>query len=315
MPKKALGEEVDISDGAVFYDDNNSLKEPVPKGASGRKSPDKLSLRDTPFLLPVSSFNQDFPQPSKAIRDRYSSSYLQRPLPDLPENESTDSSGNSSELSETPSLSTSLMGQLDHGSFEDDVVEVKVTNVVRYTKVTERPKGVELARECSASIEGVTESVSDYDTSVSSRKASQSVGMISPGSHLLGTGSLLEQHASSNLGPGPSTPRGSRRGACEDPEQASQTNSTRARFSLRSLRESEWMRRSPSPVRRGTPGFLSRKMWSPRPNRKSAKEYFAGLRNDNAASGGFSDSNLGSELGDENKRPEDEVKGRVGCRT
>lgn len=298
---------VDPLDGAVFLDDNSDEKQ-VPKDLSGRMTPRRLPLRPPPSLLPVSSFNQDFPQPSKAIRDR-SAHHLQRPLPELPQGEAKASSTPSSETSETPSLSPSVMRDVNNGLFEDYAVEVGEPEVVQYTKLAEQPRGVQLGRKPSMTDVATPVSASDYEASPPSTISSHLSGVASPGGYLVTTGSLLEQHLRSATrsrirGLSHETSPTTRRSLRE----STGNSANRPRFGLRTLADSEWTRRTPSPVRRTAPGSLFSKMWSPRPQRKSAKEFFAGLRKDKVGSREFTDTSVGSGYGDENRPPDEETE-------
>lgn len=298
----------DTLDGAAFHDDG-SLEERVAERVLGWKTPEPLPLRSTPSLLPVSSFNQDFPQPSKALRDKCSASYLRRPLPELPHDVAKGSPSHSSDTSETPSLSPSVMRDVDNGLLEEDFIEVGVMDVIRYTKPTEKPRGVEVERAYSVAVMDTTASASDYEASPPSTHDSNSPGVVSPGAYLVSTGSLLEQHLNSPRFP--DSPREISPNVRQGLGDSSDIKANRPRFSLRSLTESEWMRRTPSPVRRARPGFMFGKIWSPRPKRKSAKDYFSGFRQEKVGSRELLVSNR-SEFGDENQPPEEEAERRTG---
>ena len=281
---------------------------------SGRMTPQQFFLRHAPPLLPVSTFNRDFPQPSKAIRDGGSAEYLQRPLPEPPRDEAKDSFGSSSETSETPSLSPSIAEDVDNGLFENDL-EVGKPEVVRYTKVALKHKG-EPEASPPVTVGHTPVSTSDYDASPSSTDSPHVLGAASPGAYLVSTGSLLEQHLRSTIGPKlPGTPQGPSPNVRHSLLETAGNRGSRSRFGFHTITESEWMSRTPSPIRHAAPGgSLFSKMWSPRPQRKSAKEFFAGLRKDKNGSGASRDISMGSvsAFGDENCATDHEVKCRTG---
>ena len=92
-------------------------------------------LKSPPELFPVSSSGPRVPQPSKALRDGYRESYLQRPLPELPTEAPPGLSRRSSvasSMSITPSITPSLLRYVEEGSLDDpNEIEVGVAQLVR----------------------------------------------------------------------------------------------------------------------------------------------------------------------------------------
>ena len=226
-------------------------------------------MKSAPALLPLSVYNVQPPQPSKALRDATPASYLQRPLPDLPQCEVRNDGRRSSIASEAPSLTPSILQYVDDGSFESDAVELGVTQVVQYTRPIDSVHGIHIDKLSLTT--AVELDFSDYDASLPVTEASMSPEPASPGNYIIATGSMLEQQfvPSAFAVQAPARPS-----IGSDAREALEDNrGTDANFTSRDRRDiggPEWTRRSPSPVQTAELGSPFSQIWSPRLERKSA---------------------------------------------
>ncbi|KAI0124344.1 hypothetical protein BJ170DRAFT_674239 [Xylariales sp. AK1849] len=250
-PQFAFG--VESLDTTVFNEggreDANVAPEP--------KTPDKYRLQSPPELATVST-SQVIQQPSRASRDAATLVILDRPLPDPPGPASSKRSSRSSLRSACPSLTPSLAQYVDNGNFCDDKISIgmALTVIPLVPSMVELPSG--------KLHNGDDDSISDYDNSPPSSVASREPS--SPQTYLSTTGSVLERHIAQFTSPmvQPSPRRTRARLPISASERTLLADSVNPQFDMLSLSESEWMRRTPSPVERKP---LSR-IWSPRLEKK-----------------------------------------------
>ncbi|KAK0635180.1 hypothetical protein B0T17DRAFT_33342 [Bombardia bombarda] len=232
-------------------------------------------LKSPPELLPATVPKMNVPQPSKAFRDGFRESYLQRPLPELPTDDPSTKPRRGSVASAAPSLTPSLIQYVDDGSFDYDEVEVGVAQVIQRPK-TESTSSLEDILKFQGSVEY---SISEYETSPPSTVGSCHEKMLSPRHYLPTTGSSLEQDLQVF------TPQ--RKGSTvmkrvkpqSDLLLTSFSEQDLSRVSRLKLSESEWMSRTPSPVRKEEREPVSvRRLWSPIPVKAAGKALLSGLR-------------------------------------
>ena len=169
------------SDESVFRD----YKED-PDGNTGH-----YFLKSPPELFPAMPSNMGVPQPSKVQRDAYRESYLQRPLPELPVEESSRLSRRSSAasaMSATLSIAPSLLHYADEASLNPEDIEVGIAQVVQVPLSESGPSITQNEEPDSADY-----SISDYETSPKSAGDSFLGENLSPGHYLPMTGSGLER--------------------------------------------------------------------------------------------------------------------------
>ncbi len=148
-------------------------------------------LKSPPELFPAMSSSAGVPQPSKVQRDAYRESYLQRPLPELPVEESSRLSRRSSAasaMSATLSIAPSLLHYADEASLNFEDIEVGIAQVVQVPLSESGPSITEGEEPDPADC-----SISDYETSPKSTGDSFLGENLSPGRYLPTTGSGLER--------------------------------------------------------------------------------------------------------------------------
>jgi hypothetical protein len=246
-------------DNTVFNDGGGA------DAPSDKTTPDKYSLNSPPKILPRTSSSRAIPQPSKALRDATMPAILGRPLPEPPGPESRRSS-RSSLRSTCPSLTPSLANYVDNGNFGDDEVNIGMARTV----MTSVPSVVDLPLKKPEVGDG---SMSDYDNSPPSTAASQSPTRHSPKKYLSTTGSVLEHDMAQFTSPivqdSPRTVQS--RLPISASESTLLSDPMVSQLSTLSISESEWMRRTPSPVDRKP----ASRLWSPKLEKKPA-----GVRSD-----------------------------------
>ncbi|KAL2263485.1 hypothetical protein VTK26DRAFT_6601 [Humicola hyalothermophila] len=186
-------------------------------GAVPNQNKPQYFLKSPLELFPACSSGPRIPQPSKALRDGYRESYLQRPLPELPV-EAPPSlrrrSSVTSVLSTTLSITPSLQQYVEEGSLNPDEMEVGVAELVRMTPSASALNltSVDDLSTFQRTISGEEYSVSDYDTSPrstddssplsdvtttpnhnSKRNGNKNKSLLSPSRYLPMTGSGLER--------------------------------------------------------------------------------------------------------------------------
>lgn len=157
---------------------------------------DAYFLKSPPELPPPLPSTVNITQPSKAVRDGFRESYLQRPLPDIPLDRpiirSRQVSAASSVRSTTPSITPSLMSCVYDGSIDGDMVELGLARVVDLVPF-KADDGCESEIDVDSHIQQLANSsFSDYDISPPSTSDSNSDRILSPRSYLPTTGSSFE---------------------------------------------------------------------------------------------------------------------------
>lgn len=220
------------------------------------KQHEKNTLSCSPKLPLVTAIDHYSSQPSKAIRDSITQDSLERALPDPPQVRSRHAS-QSSMHSICPSLTPSLANYVDTGDFGDDEINIGTALTVSCSI----PSIVEMASK-KLEIEE-RDSFSDYGHSPPSSVTSPLQALPSPARYICTTGTSLEQHIA-QYDSRPIIQPAPRMMCARLPASASENTVFSDRVQLYSrtlhLNESEWLRRTPSPVQCSP---LSRS-WSPR---------------------------------------------------
>ncbi|KAK0651714.1 hypothetical protein B0T16DRAFT_367938 [Cercophora newfieldiana] len=233
-------------------------------------------LKSPPERFDTSSRPSRIPQPSKAVRDAFRESYLQRALPELPVEEpvpftrrtSIASTRSAKSAASGISLTPSLRHYVDDGSFEEDDIEIGVATAVSLPPIISSPGpglGGEARLDQSADC-----SVSDYETSPPSTNDSITHDNPSPSRYLPTTGSMLE--AQYNIVSPERQSTTSRNPEPTNSPSGQPRSGRRSQLTSMQLSESEWMSRTPSPTHsKKTRGY------SPRCERPSGRSLFSGL--------------------------------------
>ncbi|KAJ4407122.1 hypothetical protein N0V85_004412 [Neurospora sp. IMI 360204] len=280
--------QVDDSQATLVTNDDRGDEESIFEGSrihGDRRDQPNYSLGSPPIVFPLSSLSENIPQPSKALRDAYRDSYLQRPLPELPHEEPSvvsRPSSTSSAVSGCPSLTPSLKKLVDDGAFDDDdAFEIGVARTVPHHK----PNSSGTPDKKNPRSETLEDfSMSDYAASPASTSEYYPNKALSPGRYLPTTGSSYDL----GLECFTLTPQK------EDVAPASQTESGRkvstqalppcyrseqdlSRVTRLKLSEAEWMSRTPSPAEREQAN-ITRRLWSPPPSTSARTGRFLGFR-------------------------------------
>lgn len=231
-------------------------------------------LKTPPELFPAVPSSLKLPQPSKALRDAYRESYLQRPLPELPVTEPTKTSRRSSvasAVSATLSITPSLLQYVEEGSFNAEEFEVGVAQLVQLP-----PSGspLDVAPDTETPEES---SLSDYETCPKSPGDSSLVQKLSPRRYLPTTGSGFERGIALFTSPKQSFLS---MGAKSRQSLPSNFHSPRDRplTQRTNLSEPDGASGSPSPGRRRAASSAVRRDFSPQAARDAGRSLFAGLR-------------------------------------
>ncbi|RYP47077.1 hypothetical protein DL768_006804 [Monosporascus sp. mg162] len=223
-----------------------------------RKSPPKLS--------PLAPSNRPIPEPCKFSREGITNDILQRPLPEIPTGCSRQSS-TSSLRSNCPSLTPSLMQYVESADFQKEDIRLSTAEPAVLI-----PSGSmqTLELENGDDSRGSGDSLSDYAYSPDCTVASRSPELPSPNGYLPTTGSVLEDDLDEFESPiAQSSPaRGTLRMPSFGPESALVEDEDHPRISTLMVTEAEWLRHSPSPLRRKS-GRIER-LWSPTPEKRAS---------------------------------------------
>ncbi|KAI0598121.1 hypothetical protein F4775DRAFT_556583 [Biscogniauxia sp. FL1348] len=200
-------------------------------------------LKSPPEFSALSSSRTLTVEPRNQSREGIAAGALQRPLPELPKAKSRRSSV-SSLRSNCPSLTPSLMQYVESDDFEKE--DIRLSTAQPLLIPSESMQALELSN--GGNNEG--DSLSDYATSPSSTEASQSPKLPSPGGYIATTGSVLERHL--NQFDSPTSRSSPRRGALKGSLSASEATliEDEGQPNTLKLTEAEWLRHSPSPLRR-----------------------------------------------------------------
>ncbi|KAI0016735.1 hypothetical protein F4780DRAFT_797497 [Xylariomycetidae sp. FL0641] len=226
---------------------------------------------EPPKLLPPSSVSHHAPDPSKASRDDALADILQRPLPELPKSVERPPS-QSSVHSNCPSLTPSLQQYAESEDFEKEDVRLSTAQPMLIS--SESMQALQLDDLCAS--EEATSFLSNYTASCSSGENSPSRGLPPPEGYIATTGSVLEQHLAQFDSFGQNSPRGRLSIQSSSPEGTILgDDSLTSHSGTLSLTEAEWLRHTPSPMKRRS--RLMQRLWSPRPDRRS-NEFCPGQR-------------------------------------
>ncbi|RYP50636.1 hypothetical protein DL769_010924 [Monosporascus sp. CRB-8-3] len=223
-------------------------------------------LKSPPQLSPLAPSNGPIPEPCKLPREGITNDILQRPLPEIPTGCSRQSSM-SSLRSNCPSLTPSLMQYVESDDFQKEDIRLSTAEPAVLI-----PSGSmqTLELEDSNDSRGSGDSLSDYAASPDYTVASRSPEHPSPEGYLPTTGSVLEDHIDEFESPiAQSSPaRGRLRIPSFGPEGTLVEGEDHPRISTLKLTEAEWLRHSPSPLRRKS-GRIER-LWSPTPEKRAS---------------------------------------------
>ncbi|KAK3325581.1 hypothetical protein B0H66DRAFT_599732 [Apodospora peruviana] len=215
QPDYSLSTNMDgSSDEAVFHNDIEAQdKTTTATEIQDQGRPAEFLPKNPPEIFPFLPSNSVIPQPSKALRDGYRESYLQRPLPELPlhilnDERTTDclslrrASGSSASESSSFSIASSLARSLEEASFEYTALEIGIAQVVHLRQPSATPKNLRIYNKDQQENEGGSHddpqrlvadcSLSDYETSPPSTDDSDSEVVMSPKSYIPTTGSSFE---------------------------------------------------------------------------------------------------------------------------
>lgn len=222
-------------------------------------------FRGHPKLSPLTPSNGAIPEPCKFPREGIVGNILHRPLPDLPVTRSRQNS-TASLRSNCPSLTPSLMQYVDGDEFDREEIELVTAQPVLIP--SESMQALELEHGNDSKLSNLSQS--DYAASLDSTEASPSPERPSPESYLPTTGSVLERHLTEFESPvaqsSPARGRVKMRTLVEERAQSEDENDSHA--DTMDLTEAEWLRHSPSPLRRKS-GCVER-LWSPRPDKRES---------------------------------------------
>jgi hypothetical protein len=260
------------SDETVFHD----CREEPDAGDDGDENAEQYFLKSPPELFPVVSSSLRVPQPSKALRDAYLESYLQRPLPELPVEDPSRLSRRSSAasaISATLSITPSLLQYVDEDSLNPDEIEVGVAQLVQLSR-SQSTIGFIADEEPDPA----DYSISDYETSPKSPGDSFSGNKLSPSRYLPMTGSGLERGIASFPSPKQSmVSKGLMSRQSLPSDFHSQGNPSRFE-STGSGESGQVGAPSPSPARVKNAKIAARRESSPQTTKGSGRSLFAGLR-------------------------------------
>ncbi|KAK4178727.1 hypothetical protein QBC36DRAFT_233578 [Triangularia setosa] len=296
LPEDDLLEEIrsplENSDEAVFEDSEEVEPESVL-----RRKPSVYVLNTPPERFQVSTSKAVLPQPSKALRDCYRESYLQRPLPELPIHQpsgrpSRRSSAASavSAVSGTPSITPSLSQHIDDDSFSLDNTEFGMATIARRVRSPESVRQLITpeAEEENDAGNGEEYSISNYEMSPLSTNGSISDSKLSPGGYLPMTGSKFDNGLAAFTPPHQHQPSCPLRQYVRQPsvsffhpqQEHQNIDQLITQQETLTLTEAQWMSRSPSPPPTQEDAVAGgRRAWSPRPaGRNGGRGLFAGLK-------------------------------------
>jgi len=259
------------SDEAVFRSAKEKPGVSVEEAGGDEKS--YYFLKTPPELFPLLLASSRVPQPSKAQRDAFLKSYLQRPLPDLPVEASKRDSRRSSvgsAASTTVSITPSLLQYCEEGSLRSEEVEIGVARLVQLPPSSSSNVGA-VPDDGSNTAE---DSVSDYETSPRSPIDSPLDNKLSPSRYLPMTGSGLERGLAMLASP--------TQAVLSKFRQSLPSNFTPDRdmekLSKAVSNEAEWVSPSPSFGRARAATHSAHGDPSPRKVKKSGRSLLGGLR-------------------------------------
>lgn len=263
--------------------------EAVFKDCGGKSKDDRelhYVLNSPPERFAVSTARSNFPQPSKAMRDGFRESYLQRPLPELPIHQPTGASRRSSAASAAPSITPSLRQYIDEDSFAVEDAEMGVAKIIQLAPA-ESAAASDQDEDSSTGIPA-DYSISNYELSPQSTSDSVSENMVPPSRYLPMTGIKFERGLSMFTSPPkklwkppPIPPKAMARQHAQISQEfhtkcrPAHPNLGLTRAEAFAITESEWMRRSPSPTRTQGDSNGTRRPRSP--VRREGRSIFSGF--------------------------------------
>jgi hypothetical protein len=253
--------DIDTLDGSIHARYESQQAQRRRTGGLNEESRQGPLAKTTPPLRPTASLSKRHPQPSKENRDTFSREYLQRPLPELPLPELPkkktafiDVTRSVSVTSRAPSVAPSLVDYVDEESFDDD--EEVETGIALAIPISLSGSINSMLAEQEGSIDDKQRSdtaSSEYDASLASTEKGSvaSQDLLSPRNYLPTTGTSLEQgFASLSMARPRQTTDRDVLDQCQAHRMANVVYEDNGTLKVRGLRlcESEWMRRTPSPV-------------------------------------------------------------------
>ncbi|RYO93619.1 hypothetical protein DL766_010542 [Monosporascus sp. MC13-8B] len=259
---------VESLEAGVFRNDLKSVNLTTSETSDLQGVEGDYVLQSPPKLSPVAPSNGPIPEPCKFPRAGITSDVLQRPLPEIPTGRSRQSS-TSSLRSNCPSLTPSLMQYVESDSFQKEDIRLSTAEPAVLI-----PSGSmqTLELENANDSRGSGDSLSDYDYTASPdcTVASRSPRLPSPEGYLSTTGSILEDHLDNFESPiAQSSPARRRLMMLTSGAECTLVESDdHPHTSTLKLTEAEWLRHSPSPLRRKS-GRVER-LWSPTPEKRAS---------------------------------------------
>ncbi|KAK3299384.1 uncharacterized protein B0H64DRAFT_316793 [Chaetomium fimeti] len=262
------------ADEAVFHDYRDRTED-LDAGDEREEETEFYFLKSPPERFPAASSNFRVPQPSKALRDAYLESYLQRPLPELPvdaPNRLSRRSSAASALSTTLSITPSLQQYAEEDSLDPEEVEVGVAQLVELP-----PSESTLSFVPDSEPNPADYSISDYDASPKSADDFFSAEKLSPGRYLPTTGSGLERGIALLTSPKRTIFSAGARSRKSLPSDL-YSHRELSRLESTTSSESEWAVANPSPDRASLAENSARRKFSPQTIKKTGRSLLAGLR-------------------------------------
>ncbi|KAI1079257.1 hypothetical protein F5B20DRAFT_544209 [Whalleya microplaca] len=245
---------VESLDTRVFDNDIKTISVAVSEPSETPKF-EEYFLKSPPELSPARQARAPTHDSQKDNGDKFAAEILQRPLPELPKTHSRQTSKESLR-SNCPSLTPSLKQYVESEEFENE--EISVGTAQPLLIPSESMQALELDNTDTREPEG--DSFSDYAASPTSSEASMSPELPSPDGYFPTTGSVLERHLNQFDSPiAQSSPKARARLPISKSEGTLVGDKETSKLRLT---EAEWLRHTPSPMRRRSKE--SGCMWSPR---------------------------------------------------
>ncbi|KAL7625598.1 hypothetical protein AAE478_004818 [Parahypoxylon ruwenzoriense] len=231
---------------------------------------EKYHLKSSPGPSLTRPANMVSENTKKTQRYEAVAELFQRPLPELPKAPSNQASKESLRSS-CPSLTPSLKQYVDSGAFEKEEVVLGTAQAILIP--SESMQAIEVSNANTYDQEDG--SFSDYAASSTSSEVSGSPALPSPEGYIATTGSVLERHLDQFDSPiAQSSPKRKTKIPPSKPESVFADDTQLPEPGTLKLSESEWLRRTPSPLRRMTKRI--ERLWNPRqenhPNHSSMVE-------------------------------------------
>lgn len=256
---------VESPDAEVFKDDikvgSISVSEPYKALIPGPRF-----LKSPPRLPPARLSSLAREDTELAQRNETMAEILQRPLPELPRNVSRQASKESL-WSNCPSLTPSLKQYVESEEFEDEEIRLSTAQPIFI-----QPESTQALELSEGGIHDQEEdSFSDYAVSPTCTETSQSPVLPSPEGYVPTTGSVLERHLTQLDSPGTSSSPKAKANVpiCKAGRVLTSDVYDGSTDELK-LTESEWLRRTPSPLRhKGR--LVQRVLWNSQPEKAAER--------------------------------------------